>query len=252
MRIIGIIPARFGSTRFPGKMLAKILGVSLIQRTYENAKKCKTLQEVWIATDDPRIFEHAKSFGGQVVMTSPDCPTGTDRLAEALHKNDRMSQADIIVNVQGDEPCIECDTITQVAKILENDPEAAMSTAVVKLESKEEALSSSVVKCVMDLHQNALYFSRHLIPAGKSQEYRSDVTYYRHLGLYAYRKEFLLHYAELNQTPLQIAEDLEQLKVLEHGYRIKTALVSGLSIGVDVPEDIQKVEEIICKQNTFS
>ncbi len=251
-KIIGIIPARYSSTRFPGKMLATILGVSLIQRTYENAKKCLTLKELIVATDDQRIFDHVMGFGGKVVMTSPECPSGTDRLAEAIRTNAFLADADIIVNIQGDEPCIDPHTITKVALLLNSDPEAAMSTAVVKLTSRENAANASVVKCVMDQNHNALYFSRNLIPAGRSQQFRLGITYYHHVGIYAFRRDFLQHYAELEPTPLQLAEDLEQLKVLEHGYRIKTAIVDHESIGVDQPEDIKKIEEILCKQNTSS
>jgi len=249
MRVIGIIPARFGSTRFPGKPLADIMGKTLIQRTYENAKKCSALNDLVVATDDKRIFDHVKGFGGHVVMTSEECPTGTDRLAEVLKTDRTYDKSEIIINIQGDEPCLDTDVIKKVVEILENDPLAVMSTAIVEL-PRDEADNSSVVKCVIDKNHNALYFSRALIPGGLTQKVQPHVHYYKHLGIYGYRREFLLHYSELTPTPLMQAESLEQLKVLEHGYRIKAAIVPHESVSVDLPEDIKKVELLLCKQNT--
>ena len=180
-KVIGLIPARYGSIRFPGKPLVSIAGKTLLQRTYENAKRCKLLDDLVVATDDDRIFEHVTKFGGKAVMTSPDCLTGTDRLAEAV-KNPKLSGFDIIVNVQGDEPFLDPHVIEAVVQKLTGDASAAMSTAVVKLTSKEDAFNHSVVKCVMDNSGNALYFSRTLIPSGKEEgKFRSDVTYYKHL-----------------------------------------------------------------------
>ncbi len=249
--IIGIIPARYGSTRFPGKPLFPILGKTLLQRTYENAKRAASLSEVIVATDDQRIFDHVKSFNGQVVMTSPDCPTGTDRLAEVLRLHPEWMQAAVIVNIQGDEPCLEPQAINLAADALLNDSNGHMSTVVTPLLSEEDAFNPSIVKCVMDQKGNALYFSRTLIPSNKRQCFEPQTSYFRHLGLYAYRPAFVLEYQQLSPTPLQLEEDLEQLKVLEHGYRIKVAVVDHVSIGVDTPEDIHKIEQWLCKQNTF-
>lgn len=251
LKIVGIIPARYGSTRFPGKILAPIAGKTLIERTYQNARLSPLLQHLVVATDDHRIYEHVQSFGGEVVMTSLTCPTGTDRLVEAVKNDSRFDDIDIIVNIQGDEPCLDPQITQQVIEALAKDSIAVMSTAVMRLTSLEEAHHPSIVKCVMDTQGNALYFSRALIPAGHSQTLQSHVSYYRHVGIYAYRRDFLLLYADLPRTPLQNAEDLEQLKVLEHGFRIKTALVNQASIGVDTPDDIQKVEQWLCKQNSF-
>lgn len=250
VKILGIIPARYGSTRFPGKMLFPIADKTLIQHTHENAKRFDILNSVVVATDDQRIFDHVKGFGGDVVMTSLSCATGTDRLVEALQQNPRFDDASIIINIQGDEPCLDPTVVQKVIDALKSDPLAVMSTAIVRLESNEDALNPSIVKCVIDNNNNALYFSRALIPAGHKMQMQSHIPYYRHMGIYCYRREFLLHYAELPATPLQLAEDLEQLKVLEHGFRIKTALVDSFSIGVDRPEDIKKVEQWLCKQNT--
>jgi 3-deoxy-manno-octulosonate cytidylyltransferase (CMP-KDO synthetase) len=251
-KIIGIIPARYKSTRFPAKMLCKIGAKTLIQRTYENALRCSSLDLVIIATDHQEIFDHVKGFGGEVVMTSVSCPTGADRLAEAVQNNLFLQEASIIVNIQGDEPCLNPETIDKMVTLLKNSDEAVMATACVKLTSPEEALSPSIVKCVFDKEFNALYFSRALIPAGHSLKMQAGKTYYRHMGVYAYRKDFLLQYPHLPSSPLQMAEDLEQLKVLENGYKIKVAVVDHFSIGVDHPEDIQKVEQWLCKQNIYS
>lgn len=251
-KIIGIIPARYASTRLPGKPLIPILGKTLLQRTYESALAAVQLDQLIVATDDSRIFSHVKEFGGLPVMTSPECPTGTDRLADVLKNHPEYAQADIIVNIQGDEPCIDPESINKVVEILRKDPSAVMSTVATPLTSKEDALCSSIVKCVIDQQQNALYFSRTLIPANKKLEFNPSTRYYRHLGLYAYRPEFILTYQKLPATPLQLAEDLEQLKVLEYGYRLKVALVDHISPGVDTPEDLKKVEQWICKQNTSS
>lgn len=247
-RIIGIIPARYASSRFPAKMLAKISGKSLIQHTYENSLKFNVLDTVVIATDHKEIFDHAKDFGAPVVMTSVECLTGSDRLAEALRDNREFDDAAIVICIQGDEPCVEPQVIRSIAELLVKDPEAAMATAVVRLK-EEDAHNPSVVKCVIDNQHNALYFSRALIPAGHNQQFNPEITYYRHIGIYGYRRDFLLRYGELPPTPLQLAENLEQLKVLEHGFRIKTAIVDDISIGVDRPEDVQKVEQWLYTQN---
>lgn len=251
-KVIGIIPARFGSTRFPGKPLVQILGKSLIQRTYENALLSTHLSRVIIATDDQRIFDHVRAFGGDVIMTSSECATGTDRLAEVIRNDPTLHDVDIIVNIQGDEPTIDPRVIEAVANALADDPQASMSTAIVRLSNKEHAENPHTVKCVIDSFGYALYFSRALIPAGKGLVFDPTKTYYKHLGLYGYRRDFLLHYSALQPTPLQLAEDLEQLKVLEHGFRIKTTIVESECMDVNTPEDIKKVEQLICKQNTSS
>lgn len=250
--VAAIIPARYASTRFPGKPLIEIQGKTLIQRTYENTKKCKDLSQLIVATDDERIFQHVQDFGGQVVMTPESCATGTDRLAYVLKNDPRLQKADIIVNIQGDEPCIEPSVISSLIQSLREDESAVMSTAVVKIDNEQEALSPSDVKCVLGLDGTVLYFSRSLIPGSNKPGFHTENTYYKHLGIYAYRPDFLLKYTELPQTPLQIAEDLEQLKVLEHGYKIKAIVVESNSPGVNTPEDIKKVEQEICRQNSFS
>lgn len=248
-KIIGMIPARFGSTRFPGKPLVPILGKTLLQRTYENTKQASSLDKIIIATDDTRIFDHVKSFGGDVIMTE-DCLNGTDRLAQVLRLRPECMKASIIVNIQGDEPCLDPSDIDKVTNLLLKYPEASISTAAAPLHSQEEALNPGIVKCIVDMDENAIYFSRSLIPGNKKQQYNPKFPYLRHIGLYAYRPDFILTYQKLAATPLQLEEDLEQLKVLENGYRIKVALIKHASPGVDNPEDIKKVEQWI-SQNTF-
>lgn len=248
--VIGIIPARYASQRFPGKPLAKILGKTLIQHTYENAKRCDLLEKIVVATDDQRIYDHVKEFGGEVLMTSVDCPTGSDRLVEALRQDPELDKADIVLNIQGDEPLLDPSTLCKIAEVLMNDPKAVVSTPIIRLRSEEEALNPSVVKCVIDKKGHALYFSRGLIPAGKNLKFDPEKVYWRHVGLYGYRTPFLKKYASLKQTPLQLAEDLEQLRILEHGYVIKTCEIKIESLDVNTPEDLKKVELLLCKQNT--
>lgn len=250
--VVAIIPARYGSTRFPGKPLAKVQGKTLIQRTYENAKRCQLVDKFIIATDDQRIYDHASSFGADVIMTPTDCPTGSDRLAYVLQHDESLQQAEIIINIQGDEPCLDPKATELIIQILRNDPSAVMSTGVYPFNNAEEASNPNHVKCVLDNEGNVLYFSRALIPGNRHLSFDKETTYYRHLGIYAYRPEFLLQYIKLPMTPLQKAEDLEQLKVLEHGYKIKAAVVPSISADVNTPEDIKKVEKDLCKQNSSS
>lgn len=239
-RVLGVIPARLESSRFPKKMLVEFEGKPLIQHTYENAKSCKKLDQLVVATENKEIFECVKSFGGHAVMTSSDCHNGTERIAEAIEKHPEFKESEIIVNIQGDEPDIAMETIEGVIAALESDRKAQVATACVKIICHKEAQNPSVVKCVLNQARQALYFSRAMIPYGKKGEFNSSLTYYKHLGIYCYRKEFLLHYKSLSNTPLQCAEDLEQLKILEHGYCIHVVEVEKDCIGIDTPEDLQK------------
>ncbi len=252
LKITCIIPARFASVRFPGKPLASILGKSMIQRTWENAKRCKSFAQIAIATDDERIFDHVNAFGGLAIMTPESCPTGSDRAAHVVKFHPDFFNSDIVVNIQGDEPLVEPETIQKIINILADDPQAVMSTAAAPIYKEEEALSPSIVKAAISPYGDALYFSRALIPSGKKQGFREGIVYHRHIGIYAFRKDFLLRYGELPPTPLQVAEDLEHLKVLEHGYRIKVAVVPEAHVGVDHPEDIKKIEFMLCNQSSFS
>lgn len=236
--IVAIIPARLDSKRFPRKMLVDIRGKSLIQRTYENALLSKKPDAFIVATDSQEIYDHVKSFGGKVVMTSPSCLNGTERAAEVISHAPQFAQAKIVVNIQGDEPDLAATTIDSVIEALEKDDEAQVSTACARITHAEDAFDPSIVKCVLNQKGQALYFSRALIPCGKTAAFKSDLIYYKHFGIYCYRKDFLLLFNRLPPTPLQLAEDLEQLKILEHGYAIHVVEVECDSIGIDTPQDL--------------
>lgn len=244
VKVIGIIPARYESSRFPGKPLALISGKTLLQRTFERAKLCSLFDEVFIATDDKRIEEHAIKIDAKVIMTSQYCINGTERITEAITKVRNIQKDDIIVNVQGDHPLISSQTIESTIKILESDDVAVMSTAATLLTDRDEICSPHIVKVIFDKNNYALYFSRSPIPFTKNFD---KTKFYYHVGIYAYRANFLKNLANLSPTNNQISEDLEQLKVLEHGYRIKVALVQEKPLGVDTPQDLTKVERYLCQ-----
>lgn len=248
---LGIIPARFASTRFPGKLLVPIQGKTLLQRTYENARLIHRLDKLLIATDDIRIFNHVTQFGGEAVMTSVNCLNGTERIAEVLGKHPEFLEAKAVVNIQGDEPCFCPNAVDEAIQLLMQDQSASMATLITPLTCEEEARNPSFVKCVKNLQNDAIYFSRSIIPFSRQFQFNPQGTYYLHIGLYVYRPSFLLEFQKLPSTPLQLEEDLEQLKVLEHGFRIKVAMTNQESIGVNTPEDLHKLEQWLCKQNTY-
>jgi 3-deoxy-manno-octulosonate cytidylyltransferase (CMP-KDO synthetase) len=236
MTAVGIIPARWRASRFPGKPLAKIAGKPMIRLVYEGACGASRLRAVYVATDDQRIADACAEFGAAAVMTSPDHPTGTDRLAEVA----RELSDDIIVNIQGDEPLIEGFVIDAAVAALEGDPEAPMST-VVHAAAAGSINDSNRVKVVFDREGYALYFSRSRIPALRDRDFPPH--YWQHVGLYAYRREFLMRYVDLEPTEAERAEALEQLRALEHGHRIRIAIIDGWqSTPVDTPEDVERVE----------
>ncbi|MDU2063716.1 MAG: 3-deoxy-manno-octulosonate cytidylyltransferase [Sporomusaceae bacterium] len=237
MNILCIIPARYASTRLPGKPLAQIAGKPMIQRVYERAASAKLPQEVLVATDHEAVFAAVEAFGGKVIMTSPDHKTGTDRLAEVAAK---YPDVDVIVNVQGDEPLIDPQLIDDLAAVFREDPALAMATLKTPLDATEYQVDS-VVKVVTDLKGYALYFSRSQIPFHRSDP---KATVYKHIGMYAYRRDFLLEYAKLPQTPLEVSESLEQLRALEHGYKIRVLTTDQQLIGVDTPEDLLYVNKL--------
>ena len=246
-----VIPVRYASSRFPGKPLTLIRGLSLLERTYRRVGLCPHIHACVIATDDPRIAAHAKAFGADVVMTSQNCPTGTDRIAEAVSLRPDLQAASMIVNVQGDEPCMDPETISKVIIAKNSSPDASIGTAVAPIRSEEELRNPNIAKCVKTLSGRALYFSRHAIPGTKGGA-AGSISYFRHIGIYAYTPEFVLRYASLPPTPLQQAEDLEMLRAMEHGFSIVVAEVSNHSPDVNVPSDIQEVEKWVQSQSFCS
>jgi 3-deoxy-manno-octulosonate cytidylyltransferase (CMP-KDO synthetase) len=243
--IIAIIPARYGSTRFPGKALVLIKEKPMIQWVYERTKQSTLIDRVIVATDDERIRSVVESFGGEAIMTSLNHATGTDRIAEVARKVD----CGLVVNVQGDEPLIRPEMIDQAIRPLVNDPSIPMGTLCKKIDQREEAFDPNVVKVVFDRNGFALYFSRAPIPwdrdhwSGKSPfvDLTLRATMYKHIGLYVFRRDFLLTYARMPQTALEAVEKLEQLRVLEHGHRIRIAVTEHESFGVDIPDDLSKI-----------
>lgn len=253
---IVVIPARYASSRFPGKPLAMIAGRPMIQHTYTQACQARLVDAVLVATDDKRIAEAVEAFGGRVVMTAAAHATGTDRVAEVV----RQLACDIVVNVQGDEPCIVPDAIDAMVQPLRDDPAVALATLAHPLREVADFLSPHVVKVVVDRRGDALYFSRAPIPYDRQAWPRaphflmSDGAAlalppgcYRHFGLYAYRRDVLLHLASLPQTPLEQVEQLEQLRAMEHGYQIRVVLTTHESVGVDMPEDVARVERLLAR-----
>ena len=247
MKITAVIPARYASTRFEGKALADILGKPMVQHVYERTARAGLVSEVLVATDDDRIAAAVRAFGGRVEMTSRDHETGTDRLAEVAARLD----SDIIVNVQGDEPLIEPAMIDEAIEPLAKDPAIQMGTLKCRIKYLHDFLSPNVVKVVTDWEDFALYFSRSPLPnfRDKWNDLKDEafatgkLLCYKHVGLYVYRRNFLLQYAQMSPTYLELAEKLEQLRVLENGYRIKVVSTEHESIGVDTPGDLEKVLE---------
>lgn len=245
MRVTAVIPARYASTRFEGKALADIMGKPMVQRVYERTSRASLVSEVIVATDDRRIEEAVKSFGGRVEMTSASHETGTDRLAEVAERID----SEIIVNVQGDEPLIEPAMIDEVIRPLVEDDSVLMGTLKSRVRNLHDFLSPNVVKVVTDRDGFALYFSRSPLPFFrdkwndlKDEAFASGrLLCFKHVGIYVYRREFLIRYARMPQTPLECSEKLEQLRALENGFRIKVVDTEYESIGVDSPADLEKV-----------
>ncbi|OGR55532.1 MAG: 3-deoxy-manno-octulosonate cytidylyltransferase [Elusimicrobia bacterium RIFCSPLOWO2_02_FULL_39_32] len=240
MKIIGVIPARYGSKRFPGKPLALINGKPMIQWVYEKASKSKYLERLIVATDDVRIMRKVWSFGGEAMLTSLKSKSGTDRTAEVCKK----MAADVIVNIQGDEPLISYKTIDLVVEAMKKDQRLLMATAAIPLKSTNAQIQSeNIVKVVLDKAGNALYFSRYPIPYKKNKN--AQKTILQHCGLYAFRKNFLLRFAKWKQTPLEMTESLEQLRALERGTRIKVIITRQKSFGVDTKTDLEKVKKML-------
>lgn len=243
MKFIGIIPARYASTRFPGKPLAMLGGKPVIQRVYEQV--VSVLGEAYVATDDERIFKAVESFGGRAVMTRSDHKSGTDRIEEAAQK--LQTDADVIINVQGDEPFIQ-KTQLETVKHLFDDPQTQIATLGKPFESMEAVENPNSPKIVCDVNGYAMYFSRSVIPyvRGKEQsEWLQHFPFLKHIGLYAYRRNVLAEITKLPQSSLELAESLEQLRWLQNGYRIKVGLTDVETVGIDTPEDLDRAEQFI-------
>lgn len=239
MKTVGIIPARYASTRFPGKPLVDIKGKSMIRRVYEQCEKSVSLNEVIVATDDPQIYKHVESWKGNVIMTSADHPSGTDRCKEAMLK--AAPDTDYVINIQGDEPFINPKQIDSLAALLEGKTEIA--TLIKKITEESDLFNPNIVKVVKGGNKG-LYFSRSVIPHLRNiahNEWLDNHLFFRHIGIYAYREDILQSITSLEPGKLEQAESLEQLRWLENGYEIRVAETEFESIGIDTPEDLEKV-----------
>jgi len=237
MRVTGIIPSRYASTRFPGKPLADIGGKTMIRRVYEQASQSKLLSEVIVATDDERIFKEVESFGGKVVMTYTEHKNGTERCAEVAAKID----ADVIINIQGDEPFIEPVQIDLLADCF-NEVDTQIATLIRKIDWDDELRNPSRIKVVLNKKNEAMYFSRSIIPNPISKQHFDELEFYLHIGIYGFRKEILMELVNLPPTPLEGTESLEQLRWLENSYRIKCKETSHISVSIDTPQDLENLQ----------
>ena len=243
MKFIGIIPSRYSSTRFPGKPLATINGKTMIERVYKQTKKA--LEYVYVATDDTRIADEVKRFGGKVIMTSENHQSGTDRLAEAIDiiQNERNENFDVVINIQGDEPFIQAEQIEEIKSCFDNE-KTEIATLVKKIDKTDDIFDENKPKVIFDNNMNAICFSRSPIPFIRNTEkteWINKYEFYRHIGMYAYKTKTLQELTKLEQSPLEIAESLEQLRWIENGYKIRVAKTNFDSIGIDTPEDLERI-----------
>jgi len=242
---IGIIPARYASSRFPGKPLVDIHGKSMIRRVYEQAAKSRYLREVVVATDDDRIFNHVYGFGGKVIMTADTHQSGTDRCAEVLKA---YPAAEVVINIQGDEPYIDPAQIDALAASFENNPAVRIATLVKRITGAEDLFNTSIPKVVVDLNGRALYFSRQTIPFQRNapaEDWLHRYRYFKHVGIYGYRAEVLDEITHLPVSDLERAEALEQLRWLENGYPIHTVETTSETLAVDTPEDLERIRKLM-------
>ena len=243
MKKIAIIPSRYGSTRFPGKPLALIKGKPMIQWVVENVKKSNKVDDVFVATDDKRIFDAVEGFGGKALMTSDKHTCGTDRLAECaqiLNLNDE----DIILNIQGDEPTFRKQMVEDLVSIFD-DEDVYFGTLKVEISSENELNNPNVVKVINDIKGDAIYFSRYTIPYVRDEKNVNFVKHYKHIGAYGYKKWFLMKYSAMEKSNLEISESLEQLRAIENGYKIRVKETKYQTVGVDTPEQIAEVERFM-------
>jgi len=240
-KVVVVIPARYASTRLPGKPLVSLAGKPMVQHVYERARQAQTVKSVLVATDDQRILDAVQAFGGQARMTRADHRTGTERIAEvAVHE-----EGDIFVNVQGDEPLIDPTSIDAGVAALLEEPAAQIATVVTPIRHAADIMDPNVVKTVLDFEGNALYFSRAPIPWIRDAQQKIHVKYWKHLGLYVFQREALLEYPTLPHGELEKIEQLEQLRWLENGWRMRVAEAAHDTFSVDVPEDVKRVERLL-------
>jgi len=242
-KVVVVIPARYGSTRLPGKPLVLLAGKPMIQRVFERAKLSKRVHRVIVATDDERIVKAVETFGGEAKMTRPDHRTGTERVAEvAAHE-----AGDVFVNVQGDEPLLDPEAVDAAVDSLLEEPQASVSTVATPIKAPADIMDPNVVKTVLDFESHALYFSRAPIPWVRDAAAKIHVQHWKHLGLYVFQRAALLEYPTLPQGELEKIEQLEQLRWLENGWKIRVAEVAHDAVSVDVPEDVARVEKLLEK-----
>ena len=239
---MGVIPARYGSSRLPGKALVDLQGKPLLYHVYQRSCRARSLNRVLIATDDERIHRVASGFGAEVVMTRREHRSGTDRISEAIQD----IEAEIVVNIQGDEPLIDFLSIDKAVDLLQEDPAADMSTLKTPISDFDDFMNPNVVKVVTDKNDYALYFSRAPIPFVRDKKKPEQIeNAYRHVGLYAYRRDFLMQFTKWEPTTLEKLESLEQLRALEHGGKIKVGITESHDFGVDTPEDLERVRKLV-------
>jgi 3-deoxy-manno-octulosonate cytidylyltransferase (CMP-KDO synthetase) len=243
--IWAVIPARYAAARFPGKPLVSLAGKTMIQRVWERVRQATRIAKVVIATDDERILSAVKAFGGEAILTRPNHPSGTSRIAEVA----ASSNADIYINVQGDEPLIAPEAVDALAECIASDDSIALATLAVALKNPADIMDPNICKVVLDFNGDALYFSRAPIPWVRDSAGKVHAQHWKHLGLYAYRRAALLEYETLPPGELERLEQLEQLRWLENGYKIRVAETSHDSVSVDVPEDVPRVEKLICERS---
>lgn len=243
MKVLGIIPARFASTRFPAKALVDIGGKPMVQRVYEQASKARLLSKVVVATDHEKIKSVIEGFNGQVVMTSENHPTGTDRCFEALTL--QADDYDYVINIQGDEPFIQPESIDELAGLL--DGHAQLATLVTPFKNSDQLFNPNLMKVIFDKYKNAIYFSREVVPHLRGVEkslWAEKQTYFKHVCMYAYRADILAEITQLGQSTLEIAESLEQLRWIENGYKIKIGITDKESMSIDTPEDLERALKV--------
>jgi 3-deoxy-manno-octulosonate cytidylyltransferase (CMP-KDO synthetase) len=247
MNALGVIPARYESNRFPGKVLADLCGQPVIQYVYEEALKASTLEDLLVATDDERILKRVENFSGRALLTAKGHQSGTDRITEVVNPIDTQ----IVVNIQADEPLIHFSMIDELVNCLLQNPDICMATLIHKIEDKRQLEDPNIVKVVKSKDDFALYFSRSLIPHSRSSlQLSPSLSFYKHLGIYAYTKDFLFTFTNLPVGILERSERLEQLRALEHGYKIKLIETSFNTIGVDTPQDLERVKQILLENRS--